>query len=212
MTDILNLGCGHKKIEGALNVDEDPSVNPDLVYDLNKIPFEFAKDNQYNTIYMFHILEHLDHVLKSSNLINEIIRISKNGAKVIVKVPHKSGCAGYDDVGHITFFTAGTMRMINLMNDKFKIKKIRLNYFIKDGDKRIWYKVANKVVSFFSNCLGWYSIRFCERIWCYWVGGFDEVYVEFEIAKDSAKKKLIEFYVNDPKTNLKKKVSFMARG
>lgn len=27
------------------------------------------------------------------------------------------------------------------------------------------------------------NIHFCERIWCYWVGGFNEIYVEMRVVK-----------------------------
>jgi len=63
------------------------------------------------------------------------------------------------------------------------LKKIKLNYFVKGRDQRLWYKLINGFVSFFANCFGWYSIRFCERIWCYWGGGFDEIYAEFMVKK-----------------------------
>ena len=36
--EILNLGCGAKKLAGAVNVDSRASVSPDIVFDLNVRP------------------------------------------------------------------------------------------------------------------------------------------------------------------------------
>jgi hypothetical protein len=37
-------------------------------------------------------------------------------------------------------------------------------------------RVASRMVSFFANL----SPNFCSRIWCYWVGGFDEIEFHFQ--------------------------------
>lgn len=58
--EILNLGCGTEKIEGALNVDIDPAVKPDIVFDIAK-PWPISK--QFDIIVMFHTIEHIPRVL-----------------------------------------------------------------------------------------------------------------------------------------------------
>jgi hypothetical protein len=42
-------------------------------------------------------------------------------------------------------------------------------------------KVLNAVVSFLANL----SPNFCSRVWCYWVGGFEQITFEFEAIKES---------------------------
>ncbi len=52
----LNLGCGHRKIYGYINVDCRDEVEPDLqdnIFELNKI-----KNNSISVIYNSHVIEH----------------------------------------------------------------------------------------------------------------------------------------------------------
>ena len=39
----LNLGCGEDKKEGYVNVDFHSHVKPDVVHDLNVVPYPFAE-------------------------------------------------------------------------------------------------------------------------------------------------------------------------
>ena len=54
----LNLGCGFVKIKGATNVDKFANCKPDLLWDLDEMPWPLD-DNSYDVIYMDHLLEHL---------------------------------------------------------------------------------------------------------------------------------------------------------
>ena len=48
----LDLGCGRNKRPGAIGVDMNPGVNPDIVFeftDRNLLPLE---DNSFNKIWM----------------------------------------------------------------------------------------------------------------------------------------------------------------
>ena len=38
---VLDLGCKNEKSSGAIGVDIDPSVNPDVVHDFNVFPYPF---------------------------------------------------------------------------------------------------------------------------------------------------------------------------
>ncbi len=60
----LNLGCDIHKLEGFINIDANPKVNPDLVADVMDLPFEA---NSIDEIYAGHIIEHLqiDHCLEA---------------------------------------------------------------------------------------------------------------------------------------------------
>jgi len=68
----LNLGCGHDHRNGYVNVDVDPMVNPDLVWDLNKLPYPFDSGTCEHIILM-HVYEHL--TVHSIDLLKELYRL-----------------------------------------------------------------------------------------------------------------------------------------
>lgn len=41
----LNMGCGHNKMPGWLNVDAFPECNPDVVCDLENLPWPWPNDS-----------------------------------------------------------------------------------------------------------------------------------------------------------------------
>lgn len=54
----LNLGCGFNKLDGFVNVDNQPLCQPDVLHNLEVTPWPFA-DDQFDFIYASHCLEHL---------------------------------------------------------------------------------------------------------------------------------------------------------
>ena len=84
----INLGSGNKKYEGFLNLDKFKYFKPDIVHDLEIVPYPF-KDDEVEEIRMIHILEHIG---KDSdtfiNIMKEIYRICCNNAKIEIVVPH----------------------------------------------------------------------------------------------------------------------------
>jgi len=38
---ILDLGCGNKKIQGAIGIDINPLSDADVIHDLNVLPYPF---------------------------------------------------------------------------------------------------------------------------------------------------------------------------
>lgn len=97
---VLNLGCGLKKVQGALNVDLCAEVDPDLVHDLNVMPWPFD-DAEFSEVLAYDVLEHCDDVIAA---LNEIHRISCNGALVRITVPHFSCMNAFTDPTHRHFF------------------------------------------------------------------------------------------------------------
>lgn len=81
----INIGSGLKRIDGFLNVDHDPSVNPDYVVDLEKdmLPFE---DNSVEEVKAIQILEHIGDGF--FHLMKELYRVCKGGAIIDIAVPH----------------------------------------------------------------------------------------------------------------------------
>ena len=92
----LNLGCGKDIMEGYTNVDSEKFSGVDLILDLNKIPYPF-EENQVDEIIMRSILEHLN---EPYEVLKEIHRISKPGAKIFISVPHFSSDTTWGDIQH----------------------------------------------------------------------------------------------------------------
>ncbi len=102
----LNFGCGLDKREGYVNVDEMPSVNPDMVYNLEELPLPW-EDNTVDEILMIHFLEHLD-LAESDNWFmwwGDIHRILKPGGQVVVIFPRWNSEDAFGDPGHKMILT-----------------------------------------------------------------------------------------------------------
>lgn len=84
----LNLGCGHKILDGWVNVDKYDTFSPDVIWDLETFPWPF-EDNSVEEILLSHVMEHLG---STSNIflkiMQELYRICKNKAEIDIIVPH----------------------------------------------------------------------------------------------------------------------------
>jgi SAM-dependent methyltransferase len=98
--DILNLGCGNKHRDGAVNLDVTATTGPDVVHDLNVIPWPFP-DNQFAEVHAYDVIEHLADV---PAVMSEIYRITRPGARVFITVPHFSCANAFTDPTHRHYF------------------------------------------------------------------------------------------------------------
>ena len=84
----LNLGCGYNKLDGFTNVDIQESCEPDILVDLEELPWPF-ESNSADEVVLCHVLEHLgetsDVYLK---IIQELYRVSQHSAQILITVPH----------------------------------------------------------------------------------------------------------------------------
>ncbi|MCZ6602215.1 MAG: methyltransferase domain-containing protein [Planctomycetota bacterium] len=99
---ILDLGCGLKKAEGAVGVDRDPLRHPDVLHDLNVVPWPLPDDG-FDRILCRHILEHLRDV---DQTVQEIHRVARPGAHVVIVTPHFSSVNSWDDPTHLHHFSS----------------------------------------------------------------------------------------------------------
>ena len=177
----LNLGCGIDYREGFVNADFHSHLKVDVEYDLNQLPYPFA-DDEFDYILASHVLEHLD---KPFWVMRELHRILKPGGVLHVKVPHFSRGlthsehrAGFD----VTFpyYFNPTFTKSGYYGVEFALEKMELHYFAffhllpYMGVSALTIsamKVVNSVINFFANL----SPNACSRLWCFWVGGFEEI-------------------------------------
>jgi len=185
----LNIGCGEEHKEGYINLDWQSLTKPDVEHDLNKLPYPF-NDNSFDLVEAFHVLEHLD---KPFNVMKELHRILKPGGELIIKVPHFSRGFTHAEHAHgfdVTFplYFNKNFTKSGFFGVEFELTEMKLNWLAffhllpSMGYGKITIailKVLNNGVSFLANI----NVNFCSRIWCFWVGGFEEIKFHFKCVK-----------------------------
>src|SRR3989344_3341947 len=177
----LNLGCGETKKDRYINLDKYESLNPDILHDLNESPYPF-NDNVFDIIEARHVLEHLKEPFTA---MKELHRILKPGGILFVKTPHFSRAfthaehkSGFDITFPLYFNKSFTQS--GFFGVEFELQKMKLNWLANlhlmpymgyGKTATVFLKAANKIISFFANA----SPGFCSRIWCFYVGGFEEI-------------------------------------
>lgn len=112
----LNLGCGHNKMQGFINVDASAACNPDLVYDLEKTPWPWEA-NSVSEVVFFHALEHIGP--RSQDffmLMQELYRVCCHDALVKITVPHPRHDNFVDDPTHVRIITPRVMSLFSRAN------------------------------------------------------------------------------------------------
>jgi SAM-dependent methyltransferase len=104
VSDVLNLGCGKAKRAGAINLDVTAATSPDVVHDLNRLPWPFP-DSTFREVHANDVVEHLEDTVKT---FEELHRVCRPGGVVCLTVPHFSSHQAYADPTHRRVFTLGT--------------------------------------------------------------------------------------------------------
>jgi predicted SAM-dependent methyltransferase len=112
MPEILDIGCGQSKTPGAVGIDILPAPGVDIVHDLNKLPWPLEA-NRFETIICSHVLEHL---LDLVGVLNEIHRVSRNGARVKIITPHFSSLNSWEDPTHTRHFARRSFSFFDTEN------------------------------------------------------------------------------------------------
>ena len=150
MEKILDLGCGpYKKYPGAIRVDFNKDMNPDVVHDLNKFPYPFNNE-EFDHVVIDNTLEHLD---KPLLVMNEVHRILKKNKTCKVIVPYFRSRWAFIDPTHVSFFTASSFEYFDPDSYIFKdfkytscAFKLRKLVFSED-DKNFFVKIFSKFAS-----------------------------------------------------------------
>jgi len=97
---VLDFGCGLRKRPGAIGIDVNPRSSADIIHDLNQFPYPFS-DNCFDEIFCDNVIEHLDNVVR---VMEELLRIAKPSAEVIVIVPFYPHRQAHTDPTHKHYF------------------------------------------------------------------------------------------------------------
>lgn len=123
----LQIGCGAFPKKGYINLDKERLNGVDVVHDLDKYPWPFPND-YFEEVYGRDVIEHVQDLFKA---MDEIRRISRDGAVVRLIVPYwHSSSAFYPN--HNYFFNVDSMKAFTEPNRSydnhygFKIEKIKL--------------------------------------------------------------------------------------
>lgn len=130
MKKILDVGCGDRKVGGAIGIDIAKLPGVDIVHDLNKFPWPF-KNNTFDEVYMLEVIEHLENTVK---VMEEIYRILKKGGKLQIRVVYWNHMHSASDPTHIKKFNEVTWefftgkRKMYYTSAVFKLKKFEFTY------------------------------------------------------------------------------------
>lgn len=183
----LNLGSGEFLKPGFVNVDFYSVSQPDVEHDLSSFPYPFG-DDEFDYVESDHCFEHLPNPFA---VMREVHRIARPRATVITRVPHFS--RGFTHAEHkagfdVTFpyyfrkdFLGGYQGV------EFDTVAVRLRWFAQPYLKRtvlspavFWTaRIMGGVFSFLANL----SPFLCSRLWCFWVGGFEEIEFRLRVNK-----------------------------
>lgn len=184
----INFGSSGFSKEGYVNVDVRESVKPDVLHDLNALPYPF-EDNSADVIEMTHVLEHLD---KPFKVMAELHRILKPGGQLYIGVPHFS--RGFTHAEHehgfdvsFPFYFQEDVFPEQFYGPQYTLEKMKLNwlshitlrYLPQLRFSRITIAVL-KGLNVVITGLGNLSPMATSRIWCFWVGGFEEIEFHFK--------------------------------
>ena len=186
----LNLGCGEFKKEGFINVDCRDVLNPDVLHNLNEIPYPFP-DNQFTLIEADHVLEHLENPF---GVMTELHRILADGGKLVIRVPHFS--RGFTHADHKRGFDVTFPYYFNptfkggYTGTTYELEKMKLTWFSQPYLKKTvlskpaYYAgyLIGSVISFIANL----SPMLCSRWFCFQVGGIEEIEFKFICKKNSS--------------------------
>ena len=155
MKKILDIGCGIRKRCGAIGIDNNPRVSPDVLHDLNKIPYPFP-DSTFDEIYADNVIEHLNDII---SVMGELYRIANPGAIIRIDVPYFRAKWAFIDPTHKHFFTVDSFsyfdpehvhnKLYPYSSKKCKVERVIFNEKINDKGVAGWLKnvvknIANK--------------------------------------------------------------------
>jgi SAM-dependent methyltransferase len=118
----LNLGCGNFHIEDWINVDKSEIYKPDILHDLEVIPWPF-ESNSADNIALSHVLEHLGQAPSTFiQIMKELYRIAKDGCFIHIDVPCPKSRYYLSDPTHVRPITPDLFDLFDKKQNKFNAR------------------------------------------------------------------------------------------
>jgi hypothetical protein len=95
--------------QNLTTLDMDPNCKPDVLWDLNDLPYPF-EDDSFNEIHAYDVLEHFGKQGDYKSFFaqfEEFYRISRNGCLFCITVPQWNGMWAWGDPGHTRVLPPG---------------------------------------------------------------------------------------------------------
>lgn len=176
----VNVGSGRRQLPGFLSIDNNEHAGQvDVVHDLDVFPWPFA-ESCVGEIIMDHVLEHLEDTIR---VIQELYRICADGAIIHIMTPHFS-CAWYHP-GHKRAIGVGLFDHFESQNEehygdcRFRVERLKLRWMRPRYRTSLARKIGAGAIDWLANL----NPRLCQRLWCYWVGGFEEIEFHVRVIK-----------------------------
>lgn len=100
---IVDIGCGSRKLEGAIGIDRFYQPGVDVVCNFEHyLPL---KTNSVDVLHASHVLEHIQNLIQ---LMEEIYRVCKSGAQVDFTVPYFTSRGAFRDPTHVRYLSEET--------------------------------------------------------------------------------------------------------
>lgn len=166
--EVLNLGCGRKRVPEAINLDVTDVTNPDVQHNLNVAPWPFP-DGQFREVLAYDVVEHLNDVIAT---MEEIHRVCKQGAIVRITVPHFSSANTFIDPTHRHAFGWHSFDYVTGEHEHSFYTRTRFRYrtrqmiFIPSQTNRL---------------IGWLARRYPAKYEQRWAWMFPAWYLYFEL-------------------------------
>lgn len=148
----LNIGSGHVKIDGYLNVDHDPLVKPDILCDLEKLQLPL-EDGSVEEVVAHHIFEHIGPGFIP--MMKELYRVCKHDAVLDIKFPHHRSEIWFGDPTHVRKLTIEQLKMFS--------KKQNIQHLVEYNSSSgmgLWLNVDFEIVKYIQKLYPKWEQRF----------------------------------------------------
>ena len=181
----LNIGCGEKKLPGFINIDIEKKYKPELCFNISDIS-EYSRftNDSVELIRASHILEHTNN---PEEIMKEWHRMLKPDGIVVLRMPHFSRGftnpthqRGFDLSWPLHFEKDNKYSTYAGVNYRLINTKLRWIAFLEHYPCGIATKDGLGLLNTVINALANLNPYFCTRVWCFWVGGFEEMELQFK--------------------------------
>ena len=173
---ILDVGCGIRKVPGAIGIDRNPASKADVLCDLDRFPYPFA-DNSFDRVVAIHVIEHVADVIGA---VEEFHRVARPRGTIRIETPHYTDFSSFCDPTHRSHLNSFSFRYFGENHGGFgyysqaRLRQVKVRIKLL----RLWKYLG---FEFLVNRFTWYR-RFWEYYLCYVVRG-KVMEFEFEVMK-----------------------------